>query len=119
MCATSGPNVVSLVINFPSQYPNQAIPLFEFTADTSIDTNAKTKLMKVSIAELLKCHEPCESSRSFSQMYGVLAASIFGEIQNSEQNTRTWARLEGYAREAREVSRVRVYLARCFVSRRN
>ena len=48
VCATNGPNVVSLVINFPAHYPNQAIPSFEFTPDTSIDTNTKTKLMKVS-----------------------------------------------------------------------
>ena len=47
MCATNGPNVVSLVITFPAHYPNQAIPSFEFTSDTSIDTNTKTKLMKV------------------------------------------------------------------------
>ena len=37
---TNGRNVVSLVINFPSHYPNNAIPSFEFTPDT--------KLMKVS-----------------------------------------------------------------------
>ena len=45
---TSGRNVVSLVINFPSHYPNNAIPSFEFTPDTSIDVSTKTKLMKVS-----------------------------------------------------------------------
>ena len=61
MCATSGPDTVSLVINFPSLYPNQAIPSFEFTADTSIDTNTKTKLMKVCIA---LTHEPFGASRS-------------------------------------------------------
>ena len=44
---TNGPNVVSLVINFPKHYPNNAIPSFEFTHDTSIDLNTETKLMKV------------------------------------------------------------------------
>ena len=51
--ATNGPNVVSLVITFPAQYPNQAIPSFEFTSDTSIDNNTKIKLMKVSLGENL------------------------------------------------------------------
>ena len=45
---TNGSNVVSLVINFPKHYPNNAIPSFEFTLDTSIDLNTKNKLMKVS-----------------------------------------------------------------------
>ena len=49
VCATNGPNIVSLVINFPAHYPNQAIPSFEFTSDTTIDTNTKTKLMKVRV----------------------------------------------------------------------
>ena len=53
MCATNGPNVVSLVITFPAQYPNQAIPSFEFTSDTSIDKNTKIKLMKVRLSENL------------------------------------------------------------------
>ena len=53
MFATNGPNVVSLVIMFPAQYPNQAIPSFEFTSDTSIDNNTKIKLMKVSLGETL------------------------------------------------------------------
>ena len=48
MNVTNGRNVVSLVINFPSHYPNNAIPSFEFTPDTSIDVSTKTKLMKVS-----------------------------------------------------------------------
>ncbi|KAK2554683.1 GATOR complex protein WDR59 [Acropora cervicornis] len=66
VCATNGPDIVSLVINFPSMYPNQAIPSFEFTADTSIDTNTKTKLMKT-LRETAQTHvnlnqtclEPC------------------------------------------------------------
>ncbi|KAL9975896.1 hypothetical protein ACROYT_G013114 [Oculina patagonica] len=63
---TNGPNVVSLVINFPSHYPNNAIPSFEFTPDTSIDVNTKTKLMKT-LRETAQTHvklnqtclEPC------------------------------------------------------------
>lgn len=51
VCATNGLNVVSLVITFPAQYPNQAIPSFEFTSDTSIDNSTKIKLMKVSLGE--------------------------------------------------------------------
>lgn len=66
VCATNGADTVSLVINFPSLYPNQAIPSFEFTADTSIDTNTKTKLMKT-LRETAQTHvklnqtclEPC------------------------------------------------------------
>lgn len=54
MYARNGPNTVSLVINFPSLYPNKAMPSFEFTADTTIDTNTKTKLMKVCIAFTLE-----------------------------------------------------------------
>lgn len=45
---TSSSHLVTLVINFPSMYPNNAIPSFEFTPDgTSIDINTKTKLIKV------------------------------------------------------------------------
>lgn len=66
VCATNGPNIVSLVINFPAHYPNQAIPSFEFTSDTTIDTNTKTKLMKT-LRETAQTHvklnqtclEPC------------------------------------------------------------
>ncbi|CAH3138838.1 unnamed protein product [Porites lobata] len=66
VCATNGPNVVSLVITFPPQYPNQAIPSFEFTSDTSIDKNTKIKLMKT-LRETAQTHvklnqtclEPC------------------------------------------------------------
>ena len=53
MNVTNGPNVVSLVINFPAHYPNNAIPSFEFTPDTSIDVNTKTKLMKVSLSQII------------------------------------------------------------------
>lgn len=63
---TNGRNVVSLVINFPSHYPNNAIPSFEFTPDTSIDVSTKTKLMKTlretaqtHVKSNQTCLEPC------------------------------------------------------------
>ena len=46
---SSGFHVVTVVINFPSHYPTgNATPSFEFTADSSIDIAAKSKLIKVS-----------------------------------------------------------------------
>lgn len=87
VCATNGPNVVSLVITFPAQYPNQAIPSFEFTSDTSIDKNTKIKLMKVSWGEnlalnlFLNCIQGKFVSLVFLSLYQTLRETAQTHVQ--------------------------------------
>lgn len=97
VCATNGTNVVSLVINFPALYPNQAIPSFEFTPDTSIDTNTKTKLMKT-LRETAQTHvklnqtclEPC-----LRQLVNHLEELTLQEGLPMEQFSSTMSQLHG------------------------
>ncbi|XP_031559913.1 GATOR complex protein WDR59-like [Actinia tenebrosa] len=57
---------VTLSIHFPSMYPDNAIPSFEFTPDTTLPLNTKTKLIKT-LRETAQnhvklnqtCLEPC------------------------------------------------------------
>ncbi|PFX34828.1 WD repeat-containing protein 59 [Stylophora pistillata] len=74
---TNGRNVVSLLINFPAHYPNNAIPSFEFTPDSSIDLSTKTKLMK------LQEDLPMDPFRPASPIHGRLDPVSYGSYSDA------------------------------------
>ena len=59
LSVSSGSHVISLNITFPQTYPHDAIPAFEFTADTSFDLATRPKLIKVLNENLANSKKGC------------------------------------------------------------
>ncbi|XP_023233650.1 GATOR complex protein WDR59-like isoform X1 [Centruroides sculpturatus] len=81
-------HMVRLKINFPSSYPYNASPIFHFCKSTTVDSNIKTKLLKVlrmtsqqQVKRNRTCLEPC-----LRQLVASLESSIPEDMEKNNES---------------------------------